>query len=115
MTDHNREHAMDFVNLEMMTAMIVQHEELSAKLKGGDWKWIMRYRKLHADNYRCLRAAIIRFIDQAQQLRRDNGASGYVGYIKLAQALVKRHWAESLLLLESMGVVHLDGDEPTES
>ena len=101
---------MDFVNLEVLTAMIVQHEELSAKVKAGE----SEYQLWHADNYRCLRAAAVRFVDQAQQLRRDNGASGYSCYLQLAEAFIRREWAEALLLLESMGITHLRGDEPTE-
>lgn len=101
---------MDFVNLEVLTAMIVQHQELSTKVKGGE----SEYQLWHADNYRCLRAAAVRFVDQAQQLRRDNGGSGYSCYLQLAEAFIRREWTEALLLLESMGVVHLDGDEPTE-
>ena len=102
---------MDFVNLEVLTAMIVQHQELSTKVKGGE----SEYQLWHADNYRCLRAAVVRFVDQAQQLRRDNGGRGFGSYLALAQALIKREWAKSLELLESMGITHLDGDEPTES
>ena len=110
---------MDFVNLEMMVAMIVQHQELNTKVrarwspKPDPWKEMARL--LHADNYRYLRAAIHRFIDQAQQLRRENGGRGFGSYLALAQALIKREWAKSLELLESMGITHLDGDEPTES
>jgi hypothetical protein len=101
---------MDFANLEVLTAMIVQHEELSAKVKAGE----SEYQLWHADNYRCLRAAAVRFVDQAQQLRRDNGGSGYSCYLQLAESLLSRKWKECLELLESFGIVHLDGDEPTE-
>ena len=102
---------MDFVNLEVLTAMIVQHEELSAKVKAGE----SEYQLWHADNYRCLRAAAVRFVDQAQQLRRDNNDSGYSCYLQLAESLLNRKWKECLGLLESFGIVHLDGDEPVEA
>lgn len=102
---------MDFANLEMITAMIVQHQELSTKVDNGE----SEYQPWHEDNYHCLRTAAHTFFDEAQQLRRANGGSGYSCYLQLAEAFIRREWAEALLLLESMGIVHLDGDEPVEA
>lgn len=101
---------MDFVNLEMMVALIAQHQEFNAKINAGQ----NEYDVWREDNYDHLRAAAIRFIDQAQQLRRDNGGTGYSCYLLLAELFVRRKWAAALEILESMGITHLDGDEPTE-
>jgi hypothetical protein len=101
---------MDFVNLEMMVAMITQHQELNAKINAGQ----NEYAVWRENNYDHLRAASIRFIDQAQKLRRDNGGHGYSSYLLLAELFVRRKWTAALEILESMGVTHLDGDEPVE-